>query len=325
VNQARNAFSMHRRTSYTTSQRRRRRSLSLLLATVALTLAAATSAQAASITVDQACIDPGTPETGGGLVSGSFTGAPTDGSYDPLSFVSAEDSEAQNPSNTWIHYGGESVLIDAEGGGDFSFHLGAFFGSQLPDTLWVTLRLTDGVWTPFAAVEVPVCGRPDADSDGVADALDNCPTIANAEQLDNDGDGVGNACDTTPDPEPETVYDFDGFFQPVENRDAGGSLILNRVQAGLAIPLKFTLGGDHGLDVFMDGYPKSETIACDSQAEVNGVDQTVNAGGSSLQYHAATGIYTYVWKTDKAWADTCRQLVVKFDDGQTARANFLLK
>ncbi len=120
-------------------------------------------------------------------------------------------------------------------------------------------------------------------------------------------------------------YAFDGFFQPIENRDTSGTLILNRVQAGSAIPVKFKLGGDYGLDVFEVGYPKSETIACDSQAEVNGVDQTVNAGQSSLQYDAITGTYTYVWKTDKAWEDTCRQLVVKFDDGQAARANFLLK
>ncbi|HET8768324.1 MAG TPA: PxKF domain-containing protein [Pedococcus sp.] len=45
-------------------------------------------------------------------------------------------------------------------------------------------------------------------------------------------------------------------------------------------------------------------------------------GGSSLQYDAATGTYTYVWKSDKAWAGSCRQLVVKLDDGTLHRANF---
>ena len=39
----------------------------------------------------------------------------------------------------------------------------------------------------------------DADSDGVEDSADNCPTVANADQLDTDSDGTGNACDTDDD------------------------------------------------------------------------------------------------------------------------------
>jgi hypothetical protein len=38
-------------------------------------------------------------------------------------------------------------------------------------------------------------GPTDGDSDGVADGQDNCPAVANADQLDTDGDGDGNACD----------------------------------------------------------------------------------------------------------------------------------
>jgi hypothetical protein len=36
----------------------------------------------------------------------------------------------------------------------------------------------------------------DADSDGVADGADNCPTAANANQADADADGIGDACDS---------------------------------------------------------------------------------------------------------------------------------
>ena len=35
----------------------------------------------------------------------------------------------------------------------------------------------------------------DSDGDGVADATDNCPDAANADQADFDTDGVGDACD----------------------------------------------------------------------------------------------------------------------------------
>ena len=39
---------------------------------------------------------------------------------------------------------------------------------------------------------------PDADSDGIPDAIDNCPAIANPLQLDADTDGIGDVCDETP-------------------------------------------------------------------------------------------------------------------------------
>ena len=38
----------------------------------------------------------------------------------------------------------------------------------------------------------------DADSDGVGDVCDNCPTNCNTQQLDADGDTIGDVCDTTP-------------------------------------------------------------------------------------------------------------------------------
>ena len=120
-------------------------------------------------------------------------------------------------------------------------------------------------------------------------------------------------------PQPVT-YNFTGFFQPVDNLPT-----FNSVNAGKAIPVKFSLGGDQGLDIFETGYPKSQLIACDSMATVDGIEQTVTAGSSSLSYDSSTDTYTYVWKTEKAWAGTCRQLVVKLDDGSSHRANFKFK
>jgi hypothetical protein len=40
---------------------------------------------------------------------------------------------------------------------------------------------------------------PDGDGDGVPDATDNCPSVANGDQTDSDSDGAGNACDSDDD------------------------------------------------------------------------------------------------------------------------------
>jgi hypothetical protein len=44
----------------------------------------------------------------------------------------------------------------------------------------------------------------DTDGDGVADSVDNCTAVANADQRDSDGDGYGNLCDGDLDNDGET-------------------------------------------------------------------------------------------------------------------------
>ena len=113
------------------------------------------------------------------------------------------------------------------------------------------------------------------------------------------------------------VYDFSGFFAPVDNPS-----VVNSVNAGRAVPVKFILSGDQGLGVIEETYPRSQQVPCDATASVDGIEETASAGASGLTYDAASDEYTYVWKTEKAWSDTCRQFVLKLDDGTYHRANF---
>lgn len=114
------------------------------------------------------------------------------------------------------------------------------------------------------------------------------------------------------------LYNFTGFFQPIGNLP-----VLNSVNAGRAIPIKFSLSGNKGLNIFAAGSPASGVIACNSADPVAEVTETTTAGGSSLSYDS--GQYHYVWKTESSWAGTCRQLVVTLNDGSTHRANFKFK
>jgi hypothetical protein len=55
------------------------------------------------------------------------------------------------------------------------------------------------------------------------------------------------------------VYPFSGFFSPVDNLP-----VVNTMKAGAAVPIKFSLGGDRGLDILAAGSPTSQQIACEA-------------------------------------------------------------
>jgi hypothetical protein len=110
---------------------------------------------------------------------------------------------------------------------------------------------------------------------------------------------------------------FTGFFSPVNNLPA-----FNVVNAGRSIPVKFSLNGNKGLDIFAPGFPASAGMICDESAPSVEITETTAAGSSSLSYDPATDQYIYVWKTEDLWAGTCRQLVIQLKDGCVYRANF---
>jgi hypothetical protein len=114
-------------------------------------------------------------------------------------------------------------------------------------------------------------------------------------------------------------YNFNGFFQPI---DMGA---INTVKAGSAVPVKFSLNGDLGLDIFATGYPKIVDAKFGPNVNYDEVESVVAATNSGLTYDNVTKTYTYVWKTDKSWTATGKQLIIKLKDGTTCTANFLFK
>ena len=114
------------------------------------------------------------------------------------------------------------------------------------------------------------------------------------------------------------LYDFSGFFSPVNNS------AMNLVNAGRSIPIKFSLSGNKGLNIMAAGYPLSSQIACGSET-VNDIEAAETAGNSSLSYDPTSDQYIFVWKTESSWAGTCRELVIKLNDGSTHTAKFKFK
>lgn len=67
-------------------------------------------------------------------------------------------------------------------------------------------------------------------------------------------------------------------------------------------------------------------VQIEEKGEKNGYKiETVTAGSSSISYDVAADIYNYVWKTDKTWYNSCRQLMVKLKDDTYHNASFKFK
>ena len=67
------------------------------------------------------------------------------------------------------------------------------------DNFAVFYRDETGNWGRIATGDIPASPAPDGDGDGIPNATDNCPAVANTDQADADGNGIGDVCDTPPD------------------------------------------------------------------------------------------------------------------------------
>jgi hypothetical protein len=114
------------------------------------------------------------------------------------------------------------------------------------------------------------------------------------------------------------TYRWAGFFQPINNT------ALNTVKAGSAIPVKFSLGGNMGMNVIASGYPRAVASGCSGAGEDPIADSETlgNVSSNSFNYDASADQYVYVWKSDKGWTGRCVQLQLMMRDGTTHYANF---
>ena len=108
-------------------------------------------------------------------------------------------------------------------------------------------------------------------------------------------------------------YQFTGFFQPIDN-----GATVNVAKAGSAIPVKFSLAGNQGLDIFQPGFPSVTPVSCADSSPTDVIESTVTAGASGLQYDASADQYTYVWKTSSAWRKgSCARFDLGLADGSS--------
>jgi hypothetical protein len=101
-------------------------------------------------------------------------------------------------------------------------------------------------------------------------------------------------------------FDFRGFFAPVSMAEE------NIAKPGQAIPVKFSLNGDQGMDVVTDARFVPEGT---STTFVGDPVEATTAGGSGLSYSASSDQYTYVWKTSKSLSKKTGRFELTLSDG----------
>ena len=115
-------------------------------------------------------------------------------------------------------------------------------------------------------------------------------------------------------------YVFSGFVQPVDNPP-----VLNTVKGGQTVPVKFSLGGNQGLNV-LQGPVKTAAIICPNGAFLDAIETTVKSPGSStFFYDPVSNLYQINWKTQASWLNTCRRITVRLIDGTAHTADFNIR
>ena len=144
----------------------------------------------------------------------------------------------------------------------------------------------------------------DTDGDAIFDSLDNCPSVANADQADVDSDGVGDVCDAIVEICGNSLDD-DGDGATDEDCDADGSLpdegdvfweVLNEMQT----PDDADCTDEANAIFTAHGIPTGgnrASVTCDAIAQMMLMENTMNGEGVETNlfdfsdWHHMTGLY----------------------------------
>ena len=227
------------------------------------------------------------------------------------------------------------AAVDTSSVGDKSFTVNAEDNAGNPASKTVTYTVVDRVG-PEITINSPadgaVYGFGDrvladyscADQPGGSGVASCTGTVAKGESIDTSSFGTHtfevNATDGAGNPASKTVtytvvYDFEGFFWPVKNPPG-----VTKWKAGVPVPIRFSLHGFRGPRPEAEGYPRSSRCGGGDVQQVARAAQGKKK--SAFEYDRRSDKYVMLWKTDKKWAGTCRDLVLQLDDGSVHTARF---
>jgi hypothetical protein len=215
-----------------------------------------------------------------------------------------------------------SLFVRGASGSNCSFQPQTVGGVNFSDdgTCGATLATPEALnLGPLADNGGPTMTHALLDGSVAIDAATDC-TDWEGQPVATDQRGVkrpqGLACDVGAFEREANTFAFAGFFAPVNNAPT-----VNAVKAGSAVPVKFTLGGDFGLNI-LAGAPTAPAVACTPGNVTDSLTEVTSAGNSGLQFDPGTLVYTFVWKTDKSFAGTCREFRLTLSDGSVHTARF---